>query len=84
MRTQAELRVRCRDGLTVKSLASVLAPDNDGAPRGMKLASAVEGDSLKFTVDSDSASSSLSTALAVLRDATLFEEVWLLSQPKQG
>jgi hypothetical protein len=84
LKTQVELRVGCRDDLTVKSLASVLAPDNEGAPRGMKLVSAVEADGLKFTVDSDSASSSLSTALAVLRDATLFEEVWLLSQPKQG
>ena len=84
MRTRVELRIGCRDGSTVKCLASVLAPDNEGAPRGMKLASAVEADHLTFTVESDSASSSLSTALAVLRDATLFQEVWLLSRPRRG
>ncbi|MDG6917887.1 MAG: hypothetical protein JRN62_00330 [Nitrososphaerota archaeon] len=84
MRTRVELRIDCRDGPTVRSLVSVLAPDNEGAPRGMKLASAVNGEHLAFAVESDSASSSLSTALAVLRDATLFQEVWLLSQPKRG
>ena len=84
MRTRVDLQICCRDAPTAERLASVLAPDNEGAPRGMTLASEMDGRTLKVTVDSDSASSSISAALAVLRDSTLFGEVWLLSQRKGG
>jgi len=39
---------------------------------------------LEFVVSAGSPSGSLSTILAVLRDITLFQEVWLLSRKKMG
>jgi hypothetical protein len=35
---------------------------------------------LEFRITSDSSSGAVSTAIAVLRDALLFQEVWLLSR----
>ena len=84
MRTRVELRAGCSDPKALESLMSVLAPDNEGAPRGMKLTSVAEGGAMKITIDSDSASSSISTALAILKDMVLFEGVWLLSQSERG
>ena len=84
MKTRVELRVGCSGPTTLESLRSVLAPDNEGAPRGMKLTSVAEGGAMKITIDSDSASSSISTALAILKDMVLFEGVWLLSQSERG
>ena len=65
-----------------RSLQSVLSPDNQGTPRGMKLVIKGAGKKLTFRVESGSPSAVLSTLLAILRDVTLFQEVWLLSQGK--
>ena len=73
-----------RGARTKKSLRSVLAPDNVGIPRGTRLSMEVRGSSLAFDVESESASTALSTVLSLLRDITLFEEVWLLSHRSGG
>jgi len=65
-----------------KALASVLAPDNEVAPRGLRISMRGKGSVMEFVVDSDSPSSAISTALAFLRDTSLFQEVWLLSHGK--
>lgn len=45
----------------------------------MKLLATGVGSSLEFKVGADSPQTAVSTALAILRDVRLFEEVWLLS-----
>lgn len=82
MKAKAVLTARLSDAAAGKSLSDVLAPDNEGLPRGMRLSVAIAGRTMELQVSSDSPSASLSTLLALLRDMTLFQEVWLLSSRK--
>jgi len=84
MKTSATLTMEFSDARARRSLAEVLAPDNRELPRGLSLRAAGGAKTIELTVESESHSTSLSTALAILRDVTLFEEVWLLSRPKRG
>ncbi len=45
----------------------------------MRLSAMGAGSKLKFRVEADSPQRAVSTALSILRDVLLFEEVWLLS-----
>ncbi len=82
MKATATLTVVLASGRARSSLQSVLTPDNEGAPHGTRLSMAGTGDRLEFRVLSDSSSVALSTILAVMRDLSLFQEVWLLSHGK--
>ena len=82
MKTRAFLEVTCRDKGTLEGLASVLAPDNEGGPRGLRVSMEGMGHTLEILVEADSAATALSTCLAFLRDVALFQEVWLLSHRK--
>lgn len=84
MSASASLGVRCRDEAVARSLAAVLAPDNEGGPRGLSVAMRRSASVVSATIRADSPATALSTSLAFLRDITLFQEVWLLSQPGQG
>ena len=81
MKAVAVLTVRLSAPLQRRSLSAVLAPDNEGLPGGLLLAATEGRKSLRFRAESDSASTAVSTALALLRDIALFQEVWLLSRP---
>jgi hypothetical protein len=82
MRTTIRLAIRCTDVRVCSQLASVLIPDNDGAPRGMTLKMGTRGEVVEFRIASDSPMGAVSTAAAVLRDVILFQEVWLLSRAR--
>jgi hypothetical protein len=84
LKARATLTVRLSDAAEAKSLSAVLAPDNVGLPHGMLLSMATGGKVLELEVSAGSLSASLSTVLALLRDITLFQEVWLLSRQKGG
>ena len=87
MRSRAVLTLRLSGVAAQRSLASVLAPDNEGLPRGLSLSMAGRGATMKCAVDAGSPSASVSTVLALLRDISLFQEVWLLShgsEPMSG
>ena len=84
MRASATLTVRLSGAVQGKSLSAVLAPDNQGLPQGMLLSMATRGRVLELVVSAGSPSDSLSTILALLRDITLFQEVWLLSRQSGG
>lgn len=84
MRATAELRVSCADREARERLASVLAPDNEGLPRGLEISVKEDERSLVVGVVSGSSSTALSTVLAILRDVSLFEEISLLSRPRDG
>ena len=80
MKARTTLSIRCRDREACKLLAEVMAPDNEGAPKGMSLKMRSNDGNLEFHFDSDSPQGALTTAIAILRDANLSQEVWLLSR----
>jgi hypothetical protein len=84
LKASATLTVRLSGAAEGKSLSAVLGPDNEGLPHGMFLSMATRGKILELEVSAGSPSASLSTVLALLRDITLFQEVWLLSRQKGG
>jgi hypothetical protein len=84
LKTTATLTLEFSDARSRRSLAEVLAPDNRELPRGLSLNGGGGPKSIQLTMESESPSTSLSTALAFLRDIALFQEVWLLSHDKDG
>ena len=86
MKATLVLKVTCSDKATAKKLSMVLAPDNRGFPSDQRFSMAVGSGSLSFTVESERATSDLTTVLGILRDIALFQEIWLLSRgsPRQG
>lgn len=80
MRVTAVLTICCADGLTASRLCSVLKPDTGHPPKGLSADLSQKGKEVALGVASGSPSTSISTCLGVLRDATLFQEVWLLTQ----
>jgi len=50
----------------------------------MLLSMTTRGKVLELVISAGSPSASLSTILALLRDVTLFQEVWLLSRQRGG
>jgi hypothetical protein len=82
MRTTIRLSITCMDARVCRQLATVLSPDNEGLPRGMTLELGVRSETLEFRIASDSPSRTVSTAMAVLQDVLLFQEVWLLSRAR--
>ncbi|HEY6283571.1 MAG TPA: hypothetical protein VIW22_06570 [Nitrososphaerales archaeon] len=79
MKVSLQLTLTCKDAEARRRLQSVLSPDNEGGPRSLRLSAAGVGSKLKFRVEADSPQTAVSTALSILRDVRLFEEVWLLS-----
>lgn len=79
MRAFVMVTISCADAATSRSLERVLAPDNRGAPKDMRLRMRREGSKVGFAITSPSPSSALSTAASLLSDVSLFQEVWLLS-----
>jgi hypothetical protein len=62
-----------------RALQHVLAPDNEGGPRELRISVRGKERRLMFRITARSPSTAISTALGILRDVSLFEEVWLLS-----
>lgn len=84
MSTKAALEISCSDQEVRGQLLSVLTPDNEGGPRGLRIRLDGRGRKLEIRIEAETPATALSTCLAFLRDVALFEEVWLLSQPRRG
>jgi transcription factor Pcc1 len=84
LKAVAVLELDLKNAKVGDSLAAVLAPDNEGIPKGLKVSMEAEGSVMTFRVRAESASTALSTVLAILRDVSLFQEVWLLSHGKDA
>lgn len=84
MKTRVVLSIRCSAEAARDKLESVLLPDNVGGPTGMRFSMRGAGRSLKFVMSSETASTAMSTAVALLRDVSLFQEVWLLSRDRDA
>lgn len=84
MKVVAELELEMDGPDSADGLSSVLAPDNEGLPRGLKLTATRAGGVLRCRVESGSPSAAVSTVLALMRDIVLFQEVWLLSRTRRA
>ncbi len=84
MKSEVVLTVTLIDPGVRAKLSSVLAPDNEGLPHGLRLSMTARGPEITCVVESASPSTAVSTVLALLRDVSLFQEVWLLSHGKHG
>lgn len=84
MKPKAELELSCSGPEAVDGLASVLAPDNQGGPRGLGISMEAKGKRLLIQVEAGTPQTAISTSLAFLRDVALFQEVWLLSRARRG
>jgi len=84
LRTAIRLSIRCGSGSLGGKLGSVLAPDNEGFPSGLEFAMSVKEEVVRFEIESESFVTAISTSLALLRDVSLFEQVWLLSERPDG
>lgn len=84
MRAKGRLTVKCEDAAVARRLEEVLAPDNTGVPRDQRFTMRRTGDSLVFLMESEDLPQLASTVLSILSDASLFQEVWLLSRLAEG
>ncbi|MDA4120993.1 MAG: hypothetical protein OK404_01130 [Thaumarchaeota archaeon] len=84
MRTSVRLSVRCSGAPLGRSLGSVLTPDNVGFPRGLRFRMTGAAGLVRLEIESESLSTGISTSLALLRDISLFEQVWLLLRVHDG
>jgi hypothetical protein len=79
MRLTLELVFVCGSREHALSLEAALSPDNKSVPKDQSFSSEVSGKELRFLISSPRPSSCISSALGLLSDADLFQEVWLLT-----
>jgi len=80
LRTEARLSLHCKDPEVAIELEQVLTPDNVGMPHDQRFTMTRKDRTLVFVVDSESPVSTSSTLFSILRDVSLFQEIWLLSR----
>jgi len=69
---------------SASSLTKVLSPDNRSVPSDQVLKMTLSGGQVTFSIESDRLPSAFTSLDSVLSDASLFQEVWLLSRPAGG
>jgi hypothetical protein len=84
LKSRGRLTVKCESAAVARRLEDVLAPDNTGVPRNQRFAMRRTGESLVFLIESETLPPLVSTVLSILSDATLFQEVWLLSHVRDA
>lgn len=80
MRATILLRISCADAATAGKLETVLKPDNRKVPKGQSFSMLRKSGAVLFEIRSSQFQSALSSAQSVLSDASLFQEIWLLSR----
>ena len=71
-----EIEIECHVEREAASLEAALTPDNHPLPKGQRFSSTRDGTVLTFRITSDRDSSCISSAMSLLSDARLFDEVW--------
>jgi hypothetical protein len=84
MKVRFTLQIRCAGPAECKALEGVLTPDGKVVPKGLRLTASRTGGTLAFSGGSESPSTALSTAVSLLWDVALFNEVWLLSTRREA
>ena len=79
MKLTVELVFVCAGEREARSLRTTLSPDNKSAPKDQKLSVEVSGRTLRINIESARPAAGLTSALSVLSDAGLFQDVWTLA-----
>jgi hypothetical protein len=79
MKLTLDLVLTCASVKEARSLEAALSPDNKSVPKDQTFSAKLEGTNLRFMISSPRASSCISSALGILGDAKLFQEIWGLS-----
>jgi hypothetical protein len=80
MKLALELTLSCTNEEQARSLKAVLAPDNKNFPKDQSFVEEVDGSQLRFLITSERASGCISSALGILTDAKLFQDVWEMTK----
>jgi len=78
------MKVSCANPSTARKLASVLAPDNKGVPADQRFSMKVHFRVVSFAVESQRLPSVFATLQSILRDLSLFAEIWLISRGSEA
>jgi hypothetical protein len=79
MKLTLDLVLTCASAKEARSLEAALSPDNKSVPKDQTFSAELEGRNLRFLISSPRASSCISSALGILGDAKLFQEIWKLT-----
>jgi hypothetical protein len=79
MKFTIKVAFACATEREALSLERTLIPDNRSLPKDQRFESERSGSSLRFTIESPRPVSAVSSALSLLVDARLFQEVWGLA-----
>ena len=79
MNLTLELVFKCGSAAEARSLEQALSPDNKSIPKDQTFSTNLEGKNLRFLISSPRAASCISSALGILGDAKLFQDVWMLT-----
>jgi len=71
-----EIAIECLGEREAASLEAALTPDNHPLPKRQRFSSTRIDSVLSFRITSDRQSSCISSAISLLTDARLFDEVW--------
>lgn len=78
------LKFGCADPAVAGKLGAVLGPDNRSVPGDQRFVMRQGRAELSFIIESERIASAFSSLDSVLSDATLFQEVWLLTRGDEG
>jgi len=76
MTLTVEITFECPGEREAASLEAALRPDNKSIPKDQSFSSERSGSTLRFRMSSPRHASCISSALSLLSDARLFQEVW--------
>jgi hypothetical protein len=76
MTLTVEITFECLGEREATSLEAALSPDNKSIPKDQRFSSERSGSVLRFKISSPRPASCISSALSLLSDARLFQEVW--------
>ena len=79
MTVTIEMALECAGEREAAALETVLAPDNHRVPKDQTFSFSRSANVLSFKVGSTRAASCFSSALSLLSDAKLFDELWSLA-----
>jgi len=79
MKLTVELVFECAGEREATSLRSTLSPDNKSMPKDQRLTVEQTGRTLRFIIESPRPVAGLSSALSLLSDAKLFQEIWTIA-----
>ena len=76
MNLEIELVIECRTEREASALEEALFPDNSSVPKDQEFSETRKGRTLTYRISSQRAAGAISSAVGLLSDAKLFQDVW--------